>query len=64
MLDSRNSDRRREAPQGGAIKLLDVWHSDRRREAPEEGAINLADLRHPNGRIVPFGFFVPQKRGR
>jgi Peptidase family M28 len=38
--DVRNSDRRCEAPEGGAIRQLDVRNSDRRCEAPEGGAIN------------------------
>jgi hypothetical protein len=39
--DLRNPDRRREAPQEGAIKQLDLLNSDRRRAAPQGGAIKL-----------------------
>src|SRR6478736_3170497 len=38
-IDMRNSDRRREAPQEGAITMADLRQSDRRCEAPQEGAI-------------------------
>jgi excinuclease ABC subunit A len=37
--DTRNSDRRREAPQGGAITTADKRNSDAGREAPQGGAI-------------------------
>jgi excinuclease ABC subunit A len=37
--DTRNSDRRREAPQGGAITTADKRNSDAGREAPHGGAI-------------------------
>jgi hypothetical protein len=43
--------------------MHDLRHSDRRCEASKGGAINLAGPRHPNGRIVPFGFFVDKRRG-
>src|SRR6476659_6098372 len=39
MADVRNSDRRCEAPQGGAITIPDLRNSDRRCEAPQGGAI-------------------------
>src|SRR5689334_4662698 len=39
MPDTRHSDRRCEAPQGGAIKQLEPRNSDRRCEAPQGGAI-------------------------
>jgi excinuclease ABC subunit A len=37
--DMRNSDRRREAPQGGAITTADMRNSDPGHDAPQEGAI-------------------------
>jgi hypothetical protein len=40
MKDAWNSDRRCEAPEGGAMK--DAWNSDRRCEAPEGGAMEDA----------------------
>ena len=39
LLDLGNSDRRCEAPQGGAIKIPDLRNSDRRCVAPQGGAI-------------------------
>jgi hypothetical protein len=38
--ETRTSDRRREAPKGGAISASDMRNSDRRCEAPKGGAIN------------------------
>jgi hypothetical protein len=38
-IDLKNSDRRCEAPKGGAITILDLRNSDRRCEAPKGGAI-------------------------
>jgi hypothetical protein len=53
-LDPRNSDRRCEAPEGGAIKELDPRNSDRRCEAPEGGAIKELDPHSDRAR--PAGF--------
>src|SRR5690242_18311605 len=40
LVTIRHSDRRCEAPEGGAITMADRWNSDRRCEAPEGGAID------------------------
>ena len=48
--DLQNSDRRRGAPEGGAITLPDLQNSDRRRGAPEGGAINGGEMLNFHGR--------------
>ena len=46
-LDLWHSDRRCEAPEGGAItQMLDLWHSDRRCAAPQGGAITTDPSPH------------------
>src|SRR6478609_10127076 len=45
--DRRNSDRRCEAPQGGAITTAEMRYSDRRCEAPQGGAITLQACQRP-----------------
>src|SRR6476660_3322668 len=50
MPDTRNSDRRCEAPQGGAIKQLEPRNSDRRCEAPQGGAIKQLEPRNSDRR--------------
>jgi enolase-phosphatase E1 len=51
MATSRNSDRRCEAPEGGAISIATSRNSDRRCEAPEGGAITTEAL-HADTAVV------------
>jgi len=62
-VDVQHSDRRCEAPEGGAISQVDVQNSDRRCEAPEGGAISQVEVQHSDRRCeAPQGAAIDPSR--